>query len=187
MTGPRVAQLHVMPKSVLLIAVALASTTLSGQVSQPNQTDRSTPAPGTSRPAQPPAEPARPAQPSSEPTRPAPPPIEPARNIDDIGRRPAEQPAVASPAAQRPCGTAASAVGAPSGQASPFPGVSASQLPRAGVPADAFVRPGVSAAQLATLLPGARSTPCATPRDVILYPDLGTPARRVPPPGENEP
>ena len=33
-----------------------------------------------------------------------------------------------------------------------------SQLPRAGVSADAFVRPGVSAAQLAALQPGARSS-----------------------------
>jgi len=73
-----------------------------------------------------------------------------------------------------------------SASSSQFPGVSASQLPRAGVSADAFVRPGVSAADLATLQPGNRTTPCA-PRDVILYPETGTPARRVPPPGENQP
>ena len=89
------------------------------------------------------------------------------------------------PNGQSPCpGNPSSSSG--SASSSQFPGVSASQLPRAGVSADAFVRPGVSAAQLAVLQPGARSTSCAPPRDVILYPETGTPARRVPPPGGNE-
>jgi hypothetical protein len=51
-----------------------------------------------------------------------------------------------------------------------FPGVSTSQLPRAGVGADAFTRPGVSTEQLRALVPGSVSTSCPAPRDVILYP-----------------
>lgn len=114
-------------------------------------------------------------------------PTEPAPlQLPPIGR---SDPEAASVPTQRngqsPCpGNPASPAGSSSSQ---FPGVSASQLPRAGVSADAFVRPGVSAAQLAALQPGARSAPCAPPRDVILYPDVGRPSRRVPPPGENEP
>lgn len=51
-----------------------------------------------------------------------------------------------------------------------FPGVSASKFRRAGVPADAFERPGVSAAQLVTLLPGARTDACGSSRDFVLAP-----------------
>ena len=106
--------------------------------------------------------------------------------LSPIGRADPEAAAVPTrPNGQSPCpGNPASPAGSSSSQ---FPGVSASQLPRAGVSADAFVRPGVSAAQLAALQPGARSAPCAPSRDVILYPDVGRPSRRVPPPGENEP
>jgi hypothetical protein len=116
------------------------------------------------------------------------PPAEPAPlQLPPIGRTEPEAAAVPTrPNGQSPCpGNQASPAGAAS--SSQFPGVSASQLPRAGVSADAFVRPGVSAAQLAVLQPGARSAPCGPPRDVILYPDVGPPSRRVPPPGENEP
>ncbi len=59
----------------------------------------------------------------------------------------------------------------PAPTATQFPGVSASQLPRAGVSAEAFTRPGVSAAELNALRPGARSSPCAPPRQVHLYPE----------------
>jgi len=55
--------------------------------------------------------------------------------------------------------------------ASSFPGVSASQFPRAGVSADAFERPGVSADQLRTLIPGNETNTCANKRDVVLHPD----------------
>jgi hypothetical protein len=118
-------------------------------------------------------------------------------------RRPAEAAPLQLPSLGRPNPEAASLAAGPNGEAqcptnsststaratssSAFPGVSASQFPRAGVSADAFVRPGVSAAQLSTLLPGARTGPCAPPRDVILYPDTGTPARRVPPTSEDGP
>lgn len=107
--------------------------------------------------------------------------------LPPIGRADPEAAAVPTrPNGQSPCpGNPASPAGSSSSQ---FPGVSASQLPRSGVSADAFVRPGVSAAQLAALQPGARSAPCAPPpRDVILYPDVVRPSRRVLPPGENEP
>jgi hypothetical protein len=55
--------------------------------------------------------------------------------------------------------------------ASSFPGVSASQFPRAGVSADAFERPGVSAEQLRALIPGNVTNTCAKQRDVVLHPD----------------
>lgn len=64
--------------------------------------------------------------------------------------------------------------------ASAFPGVSASQLPRAGVSADAFTRPGVSADQLRTLIPGHRSEACPVSRDPVLHPDPINPPRRIP-------
>jgi hypothetical protein len=116
------------------------------------------------------------------------PPAEPTPlQLLPIGRPDPDAAAVPTrPDGQSPCPGDPSSP-ARSASSSQFPGVSASQLPRAGVSADAFVRPGVSAAQLAVLQPGARSSPCAMPRDVILYPETGTPARRVPPPGENEP
>ena len=65
-------------------------------------------------------------------------------------------------------------------EASPFPGVSASQFRRAGVGADAFTRPGVSTEQLRTLIPGRESGPCRATRDVVLYPDPAN-QRRVSP------
>lgn len=64
--------------------------------------------------------------------------------------------------------------------ATSHPGVSASQFKRAGVGAEAFTRPGVSAETLNALRPGARSNPCAPPRNVILYPEPLTPSRRIP-------
>ncbi len=64
--------------------------------------------------------------------------------------------------------------------ATSHPGVSASQFKRAGVGAEAFTRPGVSAEALNALRPGARSNPCAPPRNVILYPEPLTPSRRIP-------
>ena len=63
--------------------------------------------------------------------------------------------------------------------ASSFPGVSASQFPRAGVSADAFERPGVSADQLRTLIPGNAINTCAKQRDVVLHPDPQRPARPI--------
>ena len=62
---------------------------------------------------------------------------------------------------------------------SSFPGVSASQFPRAGVSADAFERPGVSADQLRTLIPGNPTTTCAKQSDVVLHPDPERPPRPV--------
>ena len=63
--------------------------------------------------------------------------------------------------------------------ASSFPGVSASQFPRAGVSADAFERPGVSADQLRTLIPGNETNTCANKRDVVLHPDPERPPRPI--------
>ena len=63
--------------------------------------------------------------------------------------------------------------------ASSFPGVSASQFPRAGVSADAFERPGVSAEQLRTLIPGNETNTCAKQRDVVLHPDPERPPRPI--------
>ena len=60
---------------------------------------------------------------------------------------------------------------------SSFPGVSASQFPRAGVSADAFERPGVSADQLRALIPGNVTNTCAKQRDVVLHPDPERPPR----------
>ena len=71
-------------------------------------------------------------------------------------------------------------------QASPFPGVSASQFRRAGVGTDAFTRPGVSTEQLRALLPGGESGPCRASRDVVLYPNPGN-QRRVSPSTPVEP
>ena len=62
---------------------------------------------------------------------------------------------------------------------SSFPGVSASQFPRAGVSADAFERPGVSADQLRTLVPGNPTNTCAKQSDVVLHPDPERPPRPV--------
>ena len=153
---------------------------------QPSEPQR--PSSGSSLPTNDPLRPiADPLRPTAEPTRPA---TESPRPLEVIGR-PAEQPTAPAQAGQRSCGSASTPSSGQSGSSptavsSAFPGVSASQLPRAGVSADAFERPGVSTAQLAALLPGARPTPCAPPRDVILYPDTGAPSRRVPPPGEND-
>jgi len=195
-------------QSVFFVILGLASAALlSAQV---NQGGRPPAEPTTARPGQTsetprqPSEPPRPTsdaprptseppRPTSEPPRPVtepPRPIsEPSRPSAEIGRPPAEPPAAAQ-AAQRQCGNSSTTSSTPGSSSttaasSAFPGVSAAQSPRAGVSADAFERPGVSTAQLATLLPGARRTPCAPPRDVILYPENGTPARRLPPPGEN--
>jgi hypothetical protein len=124
---------------------------------------------------------------SGSTTQPSPVPQPPPPPVPQIGRPDPAATAATPPNTQTLCaGTPAVATGQPSSSTS-FPGVSASELPRAGVSAEKFVRPGVSAAELATLQPGAKRTPCAAPRDVILYPETGTPARRVPPPGENEP
>ena len=183
-------------QSVFLVSLVLTGAVLlsaqGGQGAQaPPESD--TPRPGqigeTSRPA---TESTRPPSgsslPTTDPLRPTTDPLrpttEPVRPLDVIGR-PAEQPTAPAQAGQRPCGSASTPSFAQSGSSatagsSGFPGVSASQFPRAGVSADAFERPGVSTAQLATLLPGARATPCAQPRDVILFPDTRTPARRVP-------
>lgn len=195
---------------VALVSLALASTPLAGQVNQGERTTPGTPSASTPVEQSPPRtstttpgtpteanrSPGEPAQRSpgplrstteplrsTEPLRPSESPRlnEPVRAVEEIGRRPGEASAAGVGVApvQRPCpGNAAASAAVP--PASPYPGVSASQFRRAGVSADAFVRPGVSAAELATLQPGSRSAPCAAPRDVILYPDPGTPARRSP-------
>jgi hypothetical protein len=188
--------------SASLLTFALASTALSGQVSQSPQSSGepatraqgTTSTPGTSstpeRPS--PAGAGSTTGTSSTPERPsasgaavvtAPAP----QQTTPIGRPNVDlAPQSAAPGSPSACGGRPS-TGATAPATSSFPGVSAAQLPRAGVSADAFVRPGVSAAQLSTLLPGARSSPCAPPRDFIPYPDAGTPSRRAPPPSEDRP
>jgi len=97
---------------------------------------------------------------------------------------PAATPTLPPPTDRRSC---AGSSGTPSvadpSSASRFPGVSASQFQRAGVGAEAFTRPGVSAQQLSALLPGARTNartdPCVSPRDVVLYPEPMTQPRRI--------
>jgi hypothetical protein len=161
-----------MKAQITAIWIALAAATVAGQ--QSSQRDPSTAAGSTvSRP-----ESTREARP--QPGEPAPLQLPPIARPDPARAAPPQM----NSQPRCPGNSSTVAGGAAS---SSFPGVSASQLPRAGVSADAFVRPGVSAAQLAVLQPGARSTPCAPPREVILYPDTETPARRVPPPGGNEP
>jgi hypothetical protein len=177
--------------SAICIVLTVAAALVAAQSSQRDTpsttsiptgtTPTTTPTTTGTTPTTPAGSTATPAPSTTTTTRPA----EPAPlQLPPIGRPDPEAAAVPTrPNGQSPC------PGSPAAPASSsqFPGVSASQLPRAGVSADAFVRPGVSAAQLAVLQPGARSAPCAAPRDVILYPDVGTPSRRVPPPGENEP
>ena len=197
--------------STLLLALALATTSVAGQGSQ-NDTSTADPRtsalpsapanrapqapslPSSSTPADSPSSTRSPSEPARTPSQPAQPlggtPLVPPPaplQAPPIGGSAAAPPiggaAAGAPTPQNPCpGTSA-----PAPASSSFPGVSASQLPRAGVSADAFVRPGVSAAQLSTLLPFARSGPCGRPRDVVLYPDTGTPLRRVPPAGEDQP
>jgi len=71
--------------------------------------------------------------------------------------------------------------GQPSGTAtSQQSGVSASKFRPAGVGAEQFVRPGVSTAQLATLLPGGARTGCVPPRTFVLYPETADRPRRAP-------
>ena len=188
--------------SASLLTFALASTTLSGQVSQSPQSsgEPATRAQGTSATPGTSSTPERPnpsgggstTGTSSTPERPSPSGAAtvtaPApQQTPPIGRPNVDvAPSSAAPGSQSPCGGRPS-TGGTAPATSAFPGVSAAQLPRAGVSADAFVRPGVSAAQLSTLLPGARSRPCAPPRDFIPYPDTESPSRRAPPPSEDGP
>jgi hypothetical protein len=97
----------------------------------------------------------------------------PAQPLPPLPRAPTPQPAAPAPSSCSP------ATNAPP-NASAFPGVSASQFPRAGVSADAFTRPGVSAEQLRTLAPGGQASPCSPPRDPVLHPDPVNPPRRIP-------
>ena len=173
--------MKVQPFVSCVAVLACATATIAAQQSSSqSDTPRSTPSTTTS---------------SSPPPQPSPPLPPPPSQLPEIGRPAAEATAPARPDAQSPCASdraiSVDPPSAPAGQpasSTSFPGVSASQLPRAGVSAEKFVRPGVSAAELATLQSGnrSRSAPCG-PRDVILYPENGTPSRRVPPPGENEP
>ena len=156
--------------SAICVVLTFAAAMVAAQSSQRDTTAGSTAIPGPATTTT-----------TRLPTEPTP------LQLPPIGRSDPEAPAVPTrPDGPSPCPGDPSSP-ARSASSSQFPGVSASQLPRAGVSADAFVRPGVSAAQLAVLQPGARSSPCAPLRDVILYPETGTPARRVPPPGGNEP
>jgi len=95
--------------------------------------------------------------------------------------------------------TACTGGGSPGSTSTPsstVSGVDVSQLPRAGVPADAFTRPGVSTAQLGTLTPnasssGMSSTAC-TQRSggSVWYPDPLPPPRPLlpaPPPESGAP
>jgi hypothetical protein len=84
-----------------------------------------------------------------------------------------------TPQAPPPPSSCAATITAPA-EATSFPGVSASQLPRAGVSADAFTRPGVSAEQLRALEPGNQARTCSPPREPVLYPEPTTPPRRIP-------
>jgi hypothetical protein len=80
----------------------------------------------------------------------------------------------------QPCGVNGTA-GQPSGTATaPQNGVSTSQTQGTGVAAEKFVRPGVSTAQLATLLPGAARAACLPPRTFVLYPETTERPRRAP-------
>jgi hypothetical protein len=176
------------------------SLTASAQVSR-NGEGSSTPVAEPSTRSTPAAEPSTPAAESStrvaEPsTRVAePPPTPPTYTPEQLfGTR--EPPTVAPPdtsraAVSQPVSTPPSATATPAPASSPqpcsvpaptatqFPGVSASQLPRAGVSAEAFTRPGVSAAELDALRPGARSSPCAPPRQVHLYPETAEQPRPI--------
>ena len=193
--------------SALLLTLALTSTTLAGQVSQgaPPSSEPGTRTQGSdstsgsqgsgSTTGSSSSSTTGTTGTSSTPERAGAPPVTaPAlQQATPIGRPNGEvAPHSAAPGAPSPCAgrpsTGATASATPSSAtASACPGVSSSQLPRAGVSSDAFVRPGVSAAQLSTLLPGARSSPCGPPRDFIPYPDTGTPTRRAPPPSVDGP
>jgi len=87
--------------------------------------------------------------------------------------------------------TACAGGGSPASTSSPSStgsGVNVSQLPRAGVPADAFTRPGVSAAQLGTMTPsvsssGMSGTACTQQSGgSVWYPDPLPPPRPLLPP-----
>lgn len=115
--------------------------------------------------------------PTSSPTSTTPPPVVYAPTL---------------PSSSTPCGG-----GSPAPTSSPSStgsGVNVSQLPRAGVPADAFTRPGVSAAQLGTMSPGVSSsgmgsTACTQqPGGSVWYPDpLPPPRPLLPPPDSSAP
>jgi hypothetical protein len=176
-----VMRVHISTICVVFVLAAGLVAAQSSQDAQSNQRDTPSaalPGPSTTATTPPRPEPTTATAPRTEPT-----PIQ----LPPIGRSGSETAAVPTqPNGPSQCpGNPRSS--ASSASSSSFPGVGASQLPRAGVSADAFERPGVSAAQLAALQPGARSAPCAPPRDVILYPDVARPSRRVPPPGENQP
>ena len=161
------------PLAASLRTFALASTVLAGQVSQREQ----------------PNTPTRPGEPMRLPSEQA---LPPGRAQDVPSTTPLQTPPITrpgDPAVAPPQGVPSAGPCNRTSSGTPaFPGVSASQLPRAGVSADAFVRPGVSTAQLSVLLPGARTSQCpSSTRDVILYPDTGRPSRPVPPPGEDHP
>jgi hypothetical protein len=178
--------------SALFVVLTVAAAPVAAQS---NQRDTPSALPGPlGTPTTPPrTEPTTTTQTTTTPTTTTPTTTTPPRSeptpiqLPPIGRSGPETAAVPTPPNGQPQCSGNPRSSAGSALSSSFPGVSASQLPRAGVPADAFERPGVSAAQLAVLQPGARSAPCAPPRDVILYPDVVRPSRRVPPPGENQP
>ena len=102
----------------------------------------------------------------------------PAQTLPSPPRATTPQLPAPSPACAPTTNTPPSATDTPP-NASAFPGVSASQFPRAGVSADAFERPGVSADQLRTLIPGNETNTCAKQRDVVLHPDPERPPRPI--------
>ena len=179
--------------SVALVAVIATAVTVAAQ----SAGDRSQPSgtPSASRPNEPTATspaastaPSAPA-PSTTPstTQPVSQPTASSSTTQPSATTPVGVPrSVAPDAGTPPAARAAPACGATDQARANNPpssssGVSADQFQRAGVPTDAFVRPGVSAAQAGGLLPGVPNAPCTPPRDVVLYPDT-TPPRRSPPP-----
>lgn len=173
------------PFASLAVMFACSTATIAGQQSSQTDMPRTVPSTTTSSSGTQQPSPQAPPQPSQT-GRPDAQPPQIGRRDAELASAPESRPPL-TPCSGYPAGSDGSTSPATSPGVAAFPGVAASQLPRAGVSADKFVRPGVSAAQLATLQPGARSTPCAAPRDVILYPETGTPSPRVPPPGESEP
>ena len=161
-------------RSGLLVLAVLSCIAVSTSA-QVNRTGAAPPAPGADPPPKLPTYTPEQLFGTREPASPVPdasgPPVPPQVSTPSTATTP---PPAAPP---RPCA-------APTPTASQFPGVGASQFQRAGVAAEAFTRPGVSAAELDALRPGARRSPCAPPREVLLYPEPENQPRRNASPAE---
>ena len=164
-----------MTRSGLLIAAVLSCTSLtaSAQVSRNGEASSTPVAPVAEPPPKPPTyTPDQLFGTSERPT--VSPPNASGASVPQPASTPPSATATPAPASSpQPCSV-------PAQTATQFPGVSASQLPRAGVSAEAFTRPGVSAAELNALRPGARRSPCAPPRQVHLYPEPADQPRGIP-------